>query len=418
LRDTTPIWSDARAKEQAAEFFGKVDERAWYETTGNGFPPPLYSVFKIMWYRDQEPEVFDRIDKIVGTKDFINYRLTGCVVTDHSYASGSGLYDLMKRDYSETFVEASGLPRGILPDIAASTEVIGTITSDSAKELGLSQGVKVVAGGVDNACMALGAKSFREGECYNSLGSSSWIAIASSRPLIDFQFRPYVFAHVVPRMFTSAASIFSAGTSFRWIRDHLCKNLLVEARGRGIDPYDLMTNLASESPLGANRLLFNPSLAGGTALDESPDIRGAFIGLDLRHTQADIIRSTMEGIAFGLRGVLDRLRQLITIPDEILIVGGASRSDLWRQILADVYQVPIVKTTVDMEAAALGAAAVAAIGARLWDDFSVIDDVHRIVDVSCPIPENSAAYEKLLRVFVKAAAFQSELGEMLAQLDL
>ncbi|MCS7261069.1 MAG: FGGY-family carbohydrate kinase [Anaerolineae bacterium] len=418
LREYVPIWSDARASAQAERFFCAVDEVEWYRKTGNGFPPPLYAVFKIMWYRDHEPDMFRQIDKVIGTKDFINFKLTGQIVTDHSYASGSGVYDLLQGGYSEALITASGLPREIFPDIVPSTEVIGELRAEAAEALGLPRDVKVVAGGVDNSCMALGARNIQPGRVYNSLGSSSWIAVSAAQPLLDDAARPYVFAHVIPGMFTSAVSIFSAGSSFRWVRDQLCQNLVAQAAQQQVSAYELMTALAAESPVGANRLLFNPSLGGGTALEGGQNIRGAYIGLDLRHTQADLIRAAMEGIALGLRRALDVLRRLTRLEDEMLIVGGGSRSALWRQICADVYNMTLVKTQIDQEAAALGAAAVAAVGTGLWRDFSQIDVIHKIEHVTRPIPHHAAIYERLLPIFIRAAQHQAELGEMLAALEL
>ena len=418
LRESTPIWSDARATAQARTFFEKVKEGEWYRLTGNGFPPPLYSVYKIMWYRDREPEVFDRIDKVIGTKDWINFKLTGRIVTDYSYASGTGVYDLLEGDYSERLIAPSGLSRDILPDIVPSTEVIGKLTAEAAESLRLPVRIRVTCGGVDNSCMALGARNNGEGRVYNSLGSSSWIAVSSEKPVLDERVRPYVFAHVIPGMFTSAVSIFSAGTSFRWVRDQLCRNLVIQAEQQGTDAYDLMTELAAQSPIGANRLLFNPSLGGGTALDASPNVRGAYLGLDLGHTQADVIRAAMEGIAMGLRLALDELRKLTRLSDEMVMVGGGSRSKLWRQICADVYNIPIVKTSIDQQAAALGAAAVAAVGTGLWSDFGKIDQVHKIEDVARPVSEHSAVYDKLLPIFVRVGQYQAELGDMLAKLGV
>jgi xylulokinase len=416
LRAGTPIWSDARAVVQTQEFFKHIEQETWYNTTGNGFPAPLYTVFKIMWYRDHEPEMFAKIEKVIGTKDFINYKLSDRIVTDYSYASGSGVYDLLGWDYSESLIAASGLPRSLFPDIVASTEVIGALTQDAADALGLPKTVKVVAGGVDNSCMALGARNIKDGRVYNSLGSSSWIPVCSAKPLLDLRTRPYVFTHVIPGLFTSALSIFSSGTSFRWVRDHLCQNLVIQAEQQGVDAYDLMTALAEQSPIGANKLLFNPSLGGGTALDDSINIRGAFIGLDLGHTQADIIRAAMEGITMGLRLALDELRKLTRLSDEILVVGGGSQSTLWRQIYADIYNMDIIKTNVDQQAAALGAAAIAAVGTGLWEDFEKIDEIHQITSVTTPIAEHTQKYEQLLPIFVKAGHYQAELGDMLAEI--
>jgi xylulokinase len=414
LREATPIWSDSRPLSQSNQFFETVDENEWYLMTGNGFPPPLYSVFKIMWYRDNEPEMFKNIHKVIGTKDYINYKLTGHLVTDHSYASGCGVYDLANWKYSESMISASGLPRDIFPEIVPSTEVIGELTPGAADALNLPAHIKVVAGGVDNSCMALGARSFKEGRVYNALGSSSWVAVASGTPLLDVRSRPYVFTHVIPGLFMSATSIFSAGTSFRWLRDQLCQSIVSEAELNKVDPYELMTAEAENSPIGSNSIIFNPSLAGGNCLDDSPNLRGAFMGLDLGHTRPDLIRSVMEGVAFGMRVALDELRRLTRVADEMTVVGGISQSRLWRQMLADVYQMNIVKTNIDEQAAALGAAALAAVGAGIWSDFNIIDEIHAIEDVAEPISENSAAYGRLFPIYKKASSFNSEIGDMLA----
>ena len=414
LREATPIWSDSRPLAQSKQFFEKVDENDWYLMTGNGFPPPLYSVFKIMWYRDHEPGMFKIIHKVIGTKDYINYKLTGNIVTDYSYASGCGVYDLVNWEYSDRMIGASGLPKDIFPDIVPSIEVIGELTPEAANALNLPAHIKVVAGGVDNSCMALGARSFQEGRVYNALGSSSWIAVASATPLLDVQTRPYVFTHVIPGLFMSATAIFSAGTSFRWLRDQICQSIVSEAEKNDVDPYELMTAEAEKSPIGSNSVIFNPSLAGGNLLDASPNIRGAFMGLDLGHTRADLIRSAMEGVAFGLRVALDELRRLAGVADEMTVVGGISRSRLWRQMLADIYQMNIVKTNIDQQAAALGAAALAAVGTGIWPDFDIIDEIHAVEDVARPIAENSAAYARLLPIYKKAGQMHSEIGDMLA----
>jgi xylulokinase len=414
LRQATPIWSDKRPLAQAAGFFRRFDQARWYRLTGNGFPPPHYTLFKILWYRDHEPEMFRAIHKIVGTKDYINYKLTGRMATDYSYASGSGVYDLLAWDYGDELLAAAELPRSLLPEIVPSRQILGRLTAEAAQQLGLPRQVKVACGGVDNSCMALGARNVAPGRVYASLGSSSWIAVSSDRPLLHETARPYVFAHVVPGMFTSAVAIFSSGTALQWVRDQLCANLAGEARAQGKDPYEAMTALAGQSPVGANGLLFNPSLAGGSSLDPSPNIRGALLGLDLRHTQADVIRATLEGIALNLRLVLDVLRDLGPLGNEMVVVGGGSRSKLWRQIFADAWEIDILKTNIGQEAGSLGAAAVAAVAAGLWDDFSRIDAVHQLQERAVPCPQHVRVYRQLLPLFRQAALDQSRLGDLLA----
>ncbi|MEI7846777.1 MAG: FGGY-family carbohydrate kinase [Chloroflexota bacterium] len=418
LRAATPIWSDIRAQDEVQDFFTRINQDEWYQTTGNGFPAACYTIFKVMWYRKHEPEMFGRIHKILGTKDYINFKLTGVLKTDYSYASGSGIYDLIKWAYHPQFMAASGIQAELFPEIVPSTFVLGGLTQEAADLMGLNPSVQVMCGGVDNSCMALGAKNIKDGRVYTSLGSSAWIAVSSAQPVIDTLAKPFVFAHIIPNMFTSAVSIFSAGSSFAWVRDNICADLKLQATAENKDVYDLMTALAAQAPLGANKLLFNPSLAGGTSQDRSVHIRGAYMGLDLKHGKADLVRAAMEGVAMNLRLRLDVLRKYCQVQDEILLVGGGSKSALNRRIFADVYNTPILKTNIDQDAGALGAAAIAAVGSGLWADFDRIDEIHKTVEIVMPDPENNRKYEKLLIAFEFASNCQAAISDQLRSIEL
>ena len=413
LRETTPIWSDTRAVSQAKSFFDVVDEDMWYTMTGNGFSRECYSIFKIMWYRDNEPEMYRSMHKVIGTKDYVNFKLTGKIVTDHSYASGCGVYDLKKWEYSEKLIQNSGIRRALFPDILPSTQSLGSLTKDASAELGLPMGVQVMCGGVDNSCMALGAGNIIEGRVYLSLGSSAWIAVSSSEPVIDSGIRPFVFAHVVPGMYTSATSIFSAGSSLKWVRDNLCTDLLENARTEGKDPYEAMTALAETSVPGSNGLFFNPSLAGGSAAHLSPRIRGGFTGLDLSHSRADIIRSVLEGITMDLKLMYDKLKKLCSLEDRLLLVGGGSKSRFWRQMFADIFGTTVVKSAVDQEAGSLGAAAIAALGSGMWKDFSPIDGIVQGEEVAEPQKSAYEVYADLLPIFEKVLQNDAAIADLM-----
>jgi len=227
--------------------------------------------------------------------------------------------------------------------------------------------------------------------------------------------KPFVFAHVLPGLYTSAVSIFAGGSSLRWIRDTLLGG---EASTDGRDPYDLMSELAARSPVGANGLIFNPSLAGGSSQEPSPHIRGAFSRLDLRHTRGDLIRAGMEGIAFNLAAVLEVLRSLVPMSREMIMVGGGSKSALWRQIFADVYGMECLKAKIDQDAGCLGAAAVAAVGAGLWPSFDKIDEIQQAGTPSIPDSRNGERYRALLPAFEMVRKHQAELGELLYMLSL
>ncbi len=416
LEENVPIWSDGRAEAEADAFFASVDRVAWYQTTGNGFPAPLYTLFKILWLRNHKPEVFARTRTIIGSKDYINLRLTGRVLTDQSYASGLGAYDLRARRYSPELLAAAGLDAGLLPQIVASTDIVGEVLPDVARALGLPQGVKVVAGGVDNSCMALGASTFEEGDPFIAMGSSSWLNVSSAEPLLDNFVKPYVFDHVVPGMYLSATSIFSSGTSLSWVRDRLMHDIVQQAEADGRDSYDAIMDLALSAPRGARGLLFVPTLGGGTSFEGGPAVRGGFVGLGLQHGRAEIMRATFEGIALALRVALDELRRMRPLRDEIVMVGGGARSAAWRQMFADIFGCTVLKTAIDQQAAALGAAALAFVGTGAWPEFSPLRALTAKTEKTVPDPTTAPVYEAALKAFRLAARQQHELSGTISAL--
>ena len=412
LRNSVPIWSDTRAKQQADAFFAQIPYEDWYRTTGNGFSRECYAAFKTMWYRDNDPELYASTACILGTKDFINLRLTGEFATDNSYASGSGVYNLKKRAYEDAYVRATGLKPSLFPRILASHDVVGRILPDMADMLGLSRELCVMAGGVDNSCMAVGAGNIKDGRVYLSLGSSAWIAVSSKEPVIEGTVKPFVFDHVIPSLYTSATSIFSAGNSLRWASNAIW-DYKHRSKSEQANVYDLMVADAATSPIGANGLLFNPSLAGAPAAYGQGNVEGAFLGLQLRHTPADMCRAVLEGIAMDLCLMHRKLEKLCTLDHEIVIVGGGSRNGYWRQLFADVFGRSFVRISTDQDAASLGAAAIAAVGAGLWTDYAVIDSVIERREYMQPNVMNSQAYMNLLSKYERIIPLLSVIGEIM-----
>ncbi len=412
LLNRVPIWSDARATAEADEAFESVnDYNAWYMMTGNGFPSGLYSAFKILWYKKHMPKIYENTAKFIGTKDYLNYKLTGVICTDYSYASGSGVYDLLKCDYDERCIEKFGLKRGIFPDLCESCEIIGTIKPEVADMLGLSRNIKIAAGGVDNACMSAGSGCVSEGMSYTNLGTSSWIAVSGSAPVLDIKTKPYVFGHLIKGMYVSAQSIFSAGNTYRWVRDQLCRDLVAAEKAGGEDSYIVMDRLAAESPIGANGLIFTPTLAGGNALDKSISARGTISGLDLKHTSGDIIRASLEGICMGLKNALNELSAKVPMADNMLIVGGGAKSNFWRALFADIYEKNITESRVGENAGSIGAMACAAIGVGLWKDYTPLLKINKPISIIEKNEENAAEYRKIFQVYKKIADFQSDIAD-------
>lgn len=406
LSSQVPIWSDTRASQEVQEFFQIVNPDDWYMKTGNGFPAACYPIFKLMWLRRHQPDLFHKIHKVLGSKDYINYKMTGALCTDPSYASGTGAYDLIKGILDTDYLKAAGLSADLFPEIVPAHTIVGRLSGEAAGQLGLCAGTGVACGGVDNACMALGAVGPQDGKVYVSLGSSSWIPVNSREPVLDLVKKPYVFAHIEEAMFTSAFSIFSGGNSYRWAKDTLCHDFNKEDNA-----YDLMCQEAAGSVPGANGILFNPSLAGGTSQDKSINIRGAYLGLHLGTRREDMLRAALEGITLNLKCSYDFMREHTTLDDELLVCGGGSKSPFWLQLFADIFGVKIRKTNIDQDAASLGAAAIAARAIGLWYDYTPIDALHHTESAHTPDPHNVSFYQTLLPVFKHAADVLSELGD-------
>lgn len=407
LLDEVPIWSDMRASEEAKEFFSSVDEEYWYRTTGNGFPPACYSLFKLMWMKKNQPEIYRKTAYVLGSKDYINYRFTGKAATDHSYASGTGAYGLRAGFMNKDFLYAAGVREDLFLNPSPSHTVVGKVCASAARATGLKEGTPVLCGGVDNACMALGAVGPEPGKVYVSLGSSSWIPINSQEPVLDFQKKPYVFSHIQEGMYTSAFSIFSGGSSFRWVKEELCRDIQREKA------YEELDKLAEKVPIGANGVIFNPSLAGGTSQDKSVHIRGGYMGLTLRNTRDDLIRAALEGIAMNLKMSLDSLAAHVPVEERILMCGGGSKSRLWMRIFSDIFNKTVYKTNIDQDAASLGAAAIAARGIGWWKDYQKIPQLHTLGFESSPIQENVGKYERLLPIYQRLGEIAADMGDAL-----
>lgn len=410
LVDRVPIWSDARATEEAAAFFEKFDQNEWYRITGAGTKPESYPVFELVWYRNHYPDIYNRIHTVLGTTDYINFRLTGVIATGRSNACGTGCYDLQSGEFHEEILRLNGLRRDMFPRIVEETDVLGTILPEVAEELGLSPKTLVTVGGTDNISMATGARCFQDGRAYIALGTSCWISWTGMQPVLDVNSYPYIFPF--HGMFCSGLSLASGGSAYKWAKEQFCQDLT------GPDAYARMDELICQSPPGANGLLFNSCLGGGMPFDPGPNMRGGYLGLQLKHTRADILRATLEGITFKLRECKEALEKVAHIDDEILLVGGGSKTDVWRQIIADCMGKTVIKSSIDDQASALGAAAFAAVGTGIWSDYSVIDRLHTIENRTKPIAENTALYNALFPIYKEGSVYLAELGDAMKALKL
>jgi xylulokinase len=395
------IWADTRAIPQAEQLISKVGMEKVYRITGHR-ASSSYTAAKIMWVRDHQPEIFAEAQKFVNAKDFIVARLTGRFATDFSDAGGTNLYDLEAYDWSPTLLEAANLDRSLLPDLHESSEVVGEVLHSISEEVGLPAGTPVVIGGGDGCCASAGAGVVSEGSAYNYLGSSSWIAIATKQPIYDPSMRTFTWPHLMRGMYSPCGTMQAAGGAYQWLRDIFCIPEKEQAKEQGVSPYELMDRLAEQSTPGAHGLLFLPYLLGERSPHWNPDARAVYFGLAMSHSRADIIRATLEGITFNLKVILDSFLQQGAQIRSMRVIGGGAKGRIWRQIMADIYNIPIQRPALLAEANSLGAALAGGIGVGIYKDWSMAEALTPIVDAIQPDLLATGEYEKLYRLFIQA----------------
>ena len=409
------IWADQRAVEQERWLGERIDPERVYRITGHRLSSS-YSLAKILWLRDHEPEVFRAAHAFVNAKDAIVARLTGAFVTDPSDASGTNLYDLEAGGYSQAILEAAELDAALLPRVAGSMDVVGEVTASVADEVGLPAGVPVVIGGGDGCCAALGAGVWREGAAYNYVGSSSWIALASQRPAYDPEQRTFTWAHLLPGVFSPCGTMQAAGGSYAWTRDVLGAAEVAQAAREGGSAYELLNELAATAPAGSRGLLYLPYLLGERSPRWNPNARGAFIGLTMRHGRAEMVRAVLEGVTMNLRVILQAMtRQGIEVRS-VRVIGGGAAGLFWNQLMADMYGVPIERLTHLEEATSMGAAVAGGVGVGLYDDVSIIERMNPVALVVEPDAAAQRSYEPLFELLDEAYASLVPVYDRLAAL--
>jgi xylulokinase len=377
------IWADTRAGEQHRRLERSLGAEHAYRLLGHRLNPP-YSVEKIMWVRDHEPDVFQRVSYTCCAKDYIVLRLTGTLATDRSDASGTNAYDQGRGTWSSEVLAAACLDPALFPQIVESTSIAGTLTRDAAMALGLPLGVRVVMGGGDGPIAAVGSGIVAPQDgAYVCLGTSSWISFAAAAPLHDPQRRTMTFNHVVPGLFVPTATMQAGGASLAWI-----------AEAMATDPAHPDTAALTAQAGGdwdTEDLYFLPYLLGERSPHWDPDARGAFVGIARHHTRAHLVRAVLEGVAFNLLTCIDAFRAAGAEIKAVDAVGGGAQSDAWLALLADVWGVPVRRRTVVEEANSLGAAVTGAVGLGLAD-FAAARALSEVSAEWLPDPARHDAY--------------------------
>ncbi len=383
------LWNDQRTGPQCEWITRTVGFDNLLRWTGNRALTGLTAP-KIIWVRDNEPDVYARVAHILLPKDYVRYKLTGDYATDVADGSGMLLLDVRQRTWSEDMLRALDIPRAWLPSTHEGPEITGTLSAAAAGATGLSAGTPVVGGGGDQAAGAVGVGAIRPGVVGLVLGTSGVVFAPTAQPFIEKQGRLHAFCHSVPGRWHLMGVMLSAAGSLRWYRDTVAP---------GMD-YDSLLSPAANVPVGSEGLLFLPYLTGERTPHPDPTAKGAFLGLTVRHGIPHLTRAVLEGVAFGLRDSMELVRSAgLGSISQVRVSGGGARSTLWRQILADILgcELATVNTT---EGAAYGAALLAGVGAGVWPSVdAACDATIRIVSQVAPQPDQVARYDAIYPLY-------------------
>lgn len=388
------IWADMRAVVQEERLRDRIGEEKMNRITGHR-PSAAYSLEKLMWIRDNEPEIYEKTWKMLLAKDYIICRLTGEFVTDYSEASGTDAFDLRNQEWSEEILSAAAIDRGKFPELHASTDVIGSLREDEAGILGLSPGTAVVCGGGDGPCSALGAGSIRDGETFLCFGTSAWIAQTSDDVFLDQGRKLICFGHVLPGKCLPCGTMQAAGSSYEYVRKLFFGDQKT-VNGRSV--YKEMERQILQSPPGADGLIFLPYLLGERSPRWNPDASGCFLGIRPEHGRGDYIRAVLEGIAMNLRIILSAQSEKGKV-SELTLTGGGARGDVTAQILADVLGVRLNRLDNVEVATSVAAAVIAGVGAGVFPDFAVVGRFVKTEKVFAPDPSLQGLYDREQELF-------------------
>ncbi len=383
------LWNDQRTQSQCDEIHQIIGKEKFIQITGNvaltGFTAP-----KILWVKENEPEIFSKAKHVLLPKDYIRLKLTGGYAMDKADGAGTVLFDLKARDWSDEILSALDIPRTWMPKTFEGTEFTGYVSEEAARLTGLKVGTPVAAGGGDQAAGAVGMGVVEPGIVGLTVGTSGVVFATTSSALIEPEGRLHAFCHAMPGIWHFMGVMLSAAGSLQWYRDTLAADM----------SFDDLLKEAEAIPAGSEGLQFLPYLSGERTPHPDPLARGAFIGLTLRHSRAHMTRAVLEGVAFGLKDSfsliqnagLDRITQ-------IRASGGGTKGKLWRQILASVLEAELV-TVNTTEGGAYGAALLAGVGAGAWSDVvSACKSCVKITGSTMPDPSHLDVYRNAYSIY-------------------
>ncbi|MFO7928891.1 MAG: xylulokinase [Candidatus Humimicrobiaceae bacterium] len=398
------LWNDQRTGKQCREIIDAVGgEKELLKYTNNSMLPG-YTGGKILWLKQKEPGNFKKSEIFLNPKDYIRYKLTEKFATEVSDASGTGLFDVKNRRWSEELLEILKIPKNLLPQCYESPEITGYVTGEVSKLTGLKENIPVVGGGGDSVVQTTGTGLINEGILGLTLGTAGIVAMGLERFKFNSTGKLQIFCNNAPSKWHIMGVTLAAGGSLHWFKNNLCKHEIRLAEKTSQSVFEIINkSVEQQTEPGSKNLVFLPYLIGERCPYPDPNAKGVFMGLTLRHTHADMARSVMEGVGFSLKQVYDLIINMDKnlAVNEIRTSGGGSSSLLWRQIIADIFQLPVKTVSGSKEGGAYGAALVAGTGCGIWSSMEEATKVLKVETELLPDKKNKEIYTQLYGVYAK-----------------
>lgn len=397
------LWNDTRTTKQCQDIYAKVGKDRYIDITKNlaleGFTLP-----KLLWVKENEPDIYQQAEVFLLPKDYVRYRLTNQIHMDYSDAAGTGLLDISAKTWSSEICGRLNIDSSLCPPLIESHEFVGTLSGSVAEQTGLSPKTKVFAGGADNACGAIGSGILEEGKTLCSIGTSGVVLSYEEDGSKDYQGKVHFFNHGKEGAFYSMGVTLAAGYSLNWFKETFAHEEEFE---------NLLADL-SDVPAGANGLLFTPYIVGERTPHADALIRGSFIGMDSSHKRAHFVRAVVEGITFSLKESIEMFRKNGKNVDSIISIGGGAKNRNWLQIQADIFQADIVKLASE-QGPGMGAAMLAAYGLGWFKSLSeCASQFIQTEEVIHPNPEQAERYKGLFSIYQNIYKQTKDLNEQLA----
>ncbi|MCB5239840.1 FGGY-family carbohydrate kinase [Niallia circulans] len=390
------IWMDRRAEAESQWVLEHIGKDKLLEITHNG-ADPYYGYTKILWMKNNEPENWQKTKLFLPPNDYVIYKLTGEVAIDYSSAGNiGGIFDMNNRTWSKEMMDAMGIPTTLMPEkIVESTDIVGGLTKEAAAELGLSEGMPVIASGIDCGAANIGLGVLESGIYAAAIGTSMCAALISDKPVKGQDLIVWPYLYDAKRLSYYFAGGSTAGAIVKWFRQTMCQYELAVEKAGGRNAYDVLNEQAANIPVGSEGLIVLPYFMGERSPIWDSDAKGTMVGLSLAHTKAHIYRAFLEAVAFSLRDAVEATGE--NVGEYILLAGGVTKSKLWRQIFADVTGYPIVCPIHDVEAN-MGDVMLAGIGTGLLS-YEEVKKWQVLDEKIMPIKENHQKYNEYYLVY-------------------